>query len=357
MAEKGIKVGAGTQFFQRTRPSRLAQRVGAAGQALVGGQHVCGRQAISGQSGGTGIFLPAAHPRIFLGLLTAPGGGARVHLNHSASDRGAQLTGGLLSRPRQDPRFDGTGLLIGQDAGGFGDQPGFGSIYDALGQGLSGARQPDGQIQGQVLAGASGPAGQGQRGRDLIGKKLADLVRELTRRDGRGPAGGAAGQFRDSGQQAGRAPRFQPLPGPQHSDQLVIVQPAQPAAAVAASASAASIPLGAQMSSAPPDSNPDPAPRGTGTSRDRKPAASISSASAAARRCRSASIQSANSRAGIQRIGGVAAAGVRILGLVPAGPGIRLLAARGYQLAQRRRWMRFPDRPQWPVALLAPERH
>jgi hypothetical protein len=160
--------------------------------------------------------------------------GRRFRIRHQdgAGEGGAQLPGGLPPGPGQNPILHPAGLLIGQHPGGVGDQSGLGPVDDAATQRAGGAGQPDGQVQGQLLGRAGGPAGQRQRRRDLVGHELAQLDRELTGRGGRCPVGGtAAGQLGDRGQQAGGAPGLQPLPGPQHANQLVIVQLGQPSVA------------------------------------------------------------------------------------------------------------------------------
>jgi hypothetical protein len=177
--EQGIEVGAGAQFLDRPEHARVPQGEGAAGELLVSGQHVGGRQAVAGQGGGAGVFLPPAHPRVLLRLLPSFGRRFRIHRDHRASQRGAQLPGRLPRRLGQDPVLHRAGVGIGQDPGRLSDQPGLGSVDATFLVGAGGAGQPDRQIQRQIGAGAGGLAGQGQRRADLITGELADLLREL----------------------------------------------------------------------------------------------------------------------------------------------------------------------------------
>jgi hypothetical protein len=232
LAEEGVEVGAGAELAQGTGQAGGAKSEGPVGDALVGLQDLIGWQAETGQGGGAGVFLPAADARVLLRLFAAPGRGLRVHHLDGAGHRGTKLTRGLLPSLGEDPGLHVTGLILGEDARGVGNDTGPVEVDDPFAQGARRAGQPDRQVQGQIGIGAGRAAGQGQRGGHLIADELAQLGRERPRHGGRGPLGGpAARQLGDRGQQARGAPRLQPPPGPQHPDQLVIIQPRQPPAA------------------------------------------------------------------------------------------------------------------------------
>ena len=197
-------------------------------------------------------------PRIFLRLVPAPPRGGGVDGQDRPGQRRPQLPGGLLPRTRQDPVFGLARVLVAEDAGRLGDDPGPEVIDDPGAQRRRGAGQPDRQIHRQIQAGIGGLAGQRQRGGDLVGDELAGLARELARRRGRSPVrGAAAGQLRGHRQRPRRGPGLQPPPRPQHPDQLIIIQAREPAGPAAVSASPASAGPGASSSRSSPDPNPD----------------------------------------------------------------------------------------------------
>ena len=202
------------------------------GEVLVGFEHVGGRQPVAGQGGGAGVFAPPPDPRVFLGLLPAPLRGCGVDGQDRPGQRRPQLPGGLLPRTRQDPVFGLAGVLVAEDPGGLGDDPGPEVVDDPGPQRRRGAGQPDSQIHRQIQAGPGGRAGQRQCGGDLVGDELAGLVRELARRRGRSPVrGAAAGQLRSHRQGPRRGPGLQPPPRAQRPDQLIIIQAGDPARA------------------------------------------------------------------------------------------------------------------------------
>jgi hypothetical protein len=171
-------------------------------EALAGGQHVGRRQTVAGQGGGAGVFLPSPHARVLLRLFPAPGGGSRVNREHRTGQRGPQLTQCLPSGRGQNPRLDRTGIIVGEDPGGLGDQPGFGLVDEALIQGPGRAGQPDFLVQRLVQVGVGGPDAHGQGGRDLVGDELAQLSGEAAGWSGCGPfLGPTAGQLGHDGQQ------------------------------------------------------------------------------------------------------------------------------------------------------------
>lgn len=165
-------------------------------------------------------------------FLAAPGGGLRVNRDHRPAHRGPQLGRGLASSGGQDPRLDRACVLVGQDPGQVGDEACFGIVDGPFVERAGGGGQPESEIQGQVEVGAGRLAGQGQRGRYLITDEFAQLGRELPCRGGSGPLGRAAArELGDHRQRARAAPRLQPAPGPNHADQLVVVQLGQAAIA------------------------------------------------------------------------------------------------------------------------------
>ena len=172
------------------------------------------------------------NPRVFLGVLPAPLRGRGIDGQDRPGQRRPQLPAGLLPGTRQDPVFGLAGVLVAEDAGGLGDDPGPEVVDDPGAQRRRGAGQPDRQIHRQIQAGPGGRAGQRQGGGDLVGDELAGLLREPARRRGRSPVRGpAAGQLRGHRQGPRRGPGLQPPPRPQRPDQLIIIQAGDPARA------------------------------------------------------------------------------------------------------------------------------
>jgi hypothetical protein len=199
------------------------QRAGQGRKTVIGGQHVGGGQVPAGQRGGAGVLLPPLHPGVALGALLALAGGRRVGGQRGPAGGGAQLPARLARGRPEHVAFDGGGVPIAEPTDLVGDDRGLAAVDAAGGQcGHRGGQPP--QRHGQVEQGVGRPAGQRQRGRDLVGDVLPGST--VPARGGLGDA--PRREVGHGGQLQCRRPRRQPPGGLQHADELVVAQTVQP---------------------------------------------------------------------------------------------------------------------------------
>ena len=149
-AEQVVEVGAGAQLIQRAGKAGGFQLACPRGDPLVGGQHVRRGQVTAGQRGGAGVFPPAQHPRVALGLFPAGSRGTGVGGQDGAGQRRPQLPAGLLPGAGEDALFDRRGVPVAQHVGGLGDDP---RPYDVDLPGFQRGhrfRQPGGQLDREI---------------------------------------------------------------------------------------------------------------------------------------------------------------------------------------------------------------
>ena len=222
-AQGQVEERAGTEPVQGAlQPGRFQfPRIG--GDALVGGQRLGRWKVPAAQRRGAGVFAPEFHPRVPLRLFPPGLCGARIDRRHGTGDRHPQLSRSLAGHVVQDQGLGGRRVRRIQDPRDIGDDPRFVDVDGPIAQGAGRAAQSAREIisQGESLLG--GLPGRCGRRSELVPAELSPRGRYRAR-PGRltSGSGAASDQLRDHRELPFAGPRFDPIPGTQNTDQLII---------------------------------------------------------------------------------------------------------------------------------------
>ncbi len=228
---EGARVTACQQGGEDGRPE-LVQVAGGAGvleglrdrgDPLVGGDDLGGGQFAAGQGGVPRAFVPGFDPGLGAAFVRAAARRLRVERQHHPAQSRPQLPCGHPLGQSDQRGGDGRGPGQVEHGEFLGEHRRAGPVDPPGEQRRQHHRQPA-QVTGQGEQRIGGPAGERQRGGELLADVLSRAGR--TRTSGLRPSAG--GELGDRGELHRGLPRRQPPGRRQQADQLVIGQRAQP---------------------------------------------------------------------------------------------------------------------------------